>query len=43
MERLWLRFQQLGCNQDGILTPDTLSTVKLTSDVFVKNVSIFVA
>jgi len=38
VERLWLRFQQLGCNQDGILTPDTLSTVKLTSDVFVKNI-----
>jgi len=38
VERLWLRFQQLGCNQDGILTSETLSTPKLSSDVFVKNI-----
>ncbi|PVD38938.1 hypothetical protein C0Q70_01563 [Pomacea canaliculata] len=38
VERLWLRFQQLGCNQDGVLSPEVLNSPTLTSDVFVKNI-----
>jgi len=38
VERLWLRFQQLGANKDGNLSSDVLSSPKLTTDVFVKNI-----
>lgn len=38
VERLWLRFQQMGCNADGILTPDVINSPALSSDVFVKNI-----
>ncbi|KAK7506169.1 hypothetical protein BaRGS_00002281 [Batillaria attramentaria] len=38
VERLWLRFQQMGCNQDGVLTTEAMMSPSLTSDVFVKNI-----
>lgn len=38
VERLWLRFEQLGANKDGVLTSQTLTTPALSSDVFVKNI-----
>ena len=43
VERLWLRFQQLGANKDGNLSSDVLSSPKLTTDVFVKNVSPYIS
>ena len=39
VERLWLRFQQMGCNSDGILTADVINGPSLAADVFMKNVS----
>ena len=41
VERLWLRFQQMGCNDDGVLTPDVINTPALSADVFMKNVSFY--
>ena len=41
VERLWLRFEQMGASKDGLLTPQVLASPALSSDVFVKNVSIF--
>ncbi|BFZ02870.1 hypothetical protein BsWGS_05908 [Bradybaena similaris] len=38
VERLWLRFQQMGANQDGVLTPEALTSQKLSTDVFTKNI-----
>ncbi|XP_050393569.1 uncharacterized protein LOC126811742 [Patella vulgata] len=38
VERLWLRFQQLGCNQHGILTAETLKDPKLNEDAFTRNI-----
>ncbi|CAL1528833.1 unnamed protein product [Lymnaea stagnalis] len=38
VERLWLRFQQMGANSDGLLTLEALTSPKLSSDVFVKNI-----
>ncbi|XP_005108101.2 ankyrin-3 [Aplysia californica] len=38
VDRLWLRFRQMGANQDGVLTSEILSSPKLTGDVFVKNI-----
>ncbi|XP_059141601.1 ankyrin-3-like isoform X2 [Physella acuta] len=38
VERLWLRFQQMGANKDGFLTQETLASSKLNSDVFIKNI-----
>ncbi|KAL8568865.1 hypothetical protein ACOMHN_009685 [Nucella lapillus] len=38
VERLWLRFQQMGCTDDGDLTPDVVNSPALSSDVFVKNI-----
>uniref|UniRef100_A0A0B6ZKR0 Death domain-containing protein n=1 Tax=Arion vulgaris TaxID=1028688 RepID=A0A0B6ZKR0_9EUPU len=38
VERLWLRFQQMGANQDGILTQEVLVSPKLSADVFTKNI-----
>uniref|UniRef100_A0A2C9M209 Death domain-containing protein n=1 Tax=Biomphalaria glabrata TaxID=6526 RepID=A0A2C9M209_BIOGL len=38
VERLWLRFQQMGANQDGLLTQETLAVSKLSNDVFIKNI-----
>ena len=40
VERLWLRFEQMGATRDGVLTPQVLTTPALSSDVFVKNVRI---
>ncbi|ESO84756.1 hypothetical protein LOTGIDRAFT_236111 [Lottia gigantea] len=37
VERLWLRFQQLGCTSNGILTSDTLKEPKLNDDAFIRN------
>jgi hypothetical protein len=39
VERLWLRFQQMGCNKDGVLTAAVLGSPVLSGDVFMKNVS----
>ncbi|XP_076458628.1 uncharacterized protein LOC143292324 [Babylonia areolata] len=38
VERLWLRFQQMGCDSDGVLTPDVINSAALSSDVFMKNI-----
>ncbi|KAH9520024.1 hypothetical protein Btru_071494 [Bulinus truncatus] len=38
VERLWLRFQQMGANADGILSPESLAVSRLSNDVFVKNI-----
>ncbi|KAK7113198.1 uncharacterized protein [Littorina saxatilis] len=38
VERLWLRFQQMGCNADGVLKPEAINTPALSSDVFMKNI-----
>ena len=40
VERLWKRFQQLGCNVSGMLTEDKLKRPELQSDAFVRNVRI---
>ena len=39
VERLWLRFQQLGCDKDGTLTTDALQQPGMVDDVFMRNVS----
>ena len=39
MERLWVRFQQLGCNADGELTDQTITKSEFNTDIFMKNVS----
>jgi len=39
VERLWYRFQQLGCNEDGVLKSDVLTKPPASTDVFAKNVS----
>ncbi|XP_046359618.1 uncharacterized protein LOC124137388 [Haliotis rufescens] len=38
VERLWKRFQQLGCTVDGILTEDKLRAPQLQSDAFIRNI-----
>ncbi|GFN74764.1 ankyrin-3 [Plakobranchus ocellatus] len=38
VERLWLRFEQMGATKDGLLTPQVLASPALSSDVFVKNI-----
>ncbi|ELU16815.1 hypothetical protein CAPTEDRAFT_225193 [Capitella teleta] len=38
VERLWLRFQQLGCNKEGFLTSDVLLRPPASSDIFIKNI-----
>ncbi|RUS80047.1 hypothetical protein EGW08_012164 [Elysia chlorotica] len=38
VERLWLRFEQMGATRDGLLTPQILASPALSSDVFVKNI-----
>ena len=40
VERLWLRFQQLGCNSDGVLQAADVNKSTITKDIFAKNVSI---
>ena len=41
VERLWIRFQQLGCNKDGELTDDAIRKSEYNQDVFMRNVNIF--
>ncbi|WAQ97327.1 hypothetical protein MAR_030017 [Mya arenaria] len=38
VERLWVRFQQLGCNPDGELTDSTIMKADYSQDVFMKNI-----
>ncbi|XP_013409735.1 uncharacterized protein LOC106173230 [Lingula anatina] len=39
VERLWLRFQQMGCDENGILSEETVkNNPKFKDDVFVRNV-----
>ena len=39
VERLWMRFQQIGCNHDGILTPEAVTKSALPNDMLTKNVN----
>ena len=41
VERLWVRFQQMGCNDDGDLTEDAMKKASYNSDVFMRNVCYF--
>ena len=41
VERLWFRFQQLGCNEEGILTAEIFRDPVIAQDVFMKNVISF--
>ncbi len=36
VERLWLRFQQLGCNEQGLLTLDAITRPPISNDIFIK-------
>lgn len=38
-ERLWLRFQQLGCNEDGEITETIAAKLAIQNDAFARNVS----
>jgi len=38
-ERLWLRFQQLGCNKDGEITEAVAQSSQIHTDAFARNVS----
>ena len=38
VERLWQRFQQLGCNADGVLEMGALNRPPASTDIFAKNV-----
>lgn len=38
VERLWIRFQQLGCNKDGELTDEAIRKSEFNSDVFMRNI-----
>ncbi|KAL5018869.1 hypothetical protein ScPMuIL_004591 [Solemya velum] len=38
VERLWLRFQQLGCNDDGVITGEMLKTLPIRTDVIMRNI-----
>jgi len=42
VERLWERFQQLGCNADGELTDATINKAEYSQDIFMKNVILLV-
>ncbi|XP_033747001.1 uncharacterized protein LOC117332222 [Pecten maximus] len=37
-ERLWLRFQQLGCNKDGVITEELAAKMSVSSDAFSRNI-----
>lgn len=39
VERMWVRFQQIGCNADGELTEQSINKSEYSQDIFVKNVS----
>ncbi|KAL5018874.1 hypothetical protein ScPMuIL_004596 [Solemya velum] len=38
VERLWLRFQQLGCNEEGVITEEMLKMSPIQNDVFMRNI-----
>ncbi|XP_053392830.1 uncharacterized protein LOC123564227 isoform X2 [Mercenaria mercenaria] len=38
VERLWVRFQQLGCNKDGELTDEAIRKSEYNQDVFMRNI-----
>lgn len=38
VERLWVRFQQMGCNNDGDLTEDAMKKSSYSTDVFMRNI-----
>lgn len=38
VERLWVRFQQLGANKDGVLTEDAIKKSDYVGDVFMRNI-----
>ncbi|XP_041364711.1 uncharacterized protein LOC121380045 isoform X2 [Gigantopelta aegis] len=39
VERLWMRFQQLGCNREGVITEIVLKTEpQIKNDAFVRNI-----
>lgn len=38
VERLWVRFQQMGCNEDGDLTEEAIRKSSYSTDVFVRNI-----
>ncbi|KAL4240729.1 hypothetical protein ACF0H5_001517 [Mactra antiquata] len=38
VERLWIRFQQLGCNRDGDLTEDAMKKSDYNGDIFMRNI-----
>jgi len=38
VDRLWIRFQQLGCNANGVLDREVLRRPPASSDIFAKNV-----
>lgn len=40
VDRLWLRFQQLGCNEDGVLELEVLERPPASNNVFAKHASI---
>ena len=42
VERLWVRFQQMGCNDDGDLTEETIKKSSYSGDVFMRNVRKFI-
>ena len=39
VERLWSRFRQMGCNEDGFLSENAMTQPELTDNIFMKNVS----
>ena len=39
VERLWHRFQILGCDEDGTLPPEALLRPPASEDILVKNVA----
>ena len=41
MERLWLRFKQIGANENGILKREDLENSSVSNEAFAKNASIY--
>lgn len=39
VDRLWLRFQQLGCNEDGVLELEVLDRPPASNNIFAKHAS----
>lgn len=38
VERLWFRFQQLGCDENGEILEDDLQSLSIQDDAFSRNV-----